>query len=485
MSNRLQFWLGLLLGAFAVLRLRLPKLPPPPSAHEVVKDILDGALVICDSRGEVIEFNGAAGAIFGPNCVNFFNLTYSTGQPLPPGQHPLIRAFEFREFVSGSYRTVPDDGIERVLETFARPLPGGGAAVVFRDLTAENISRTRQAESEARARIVQSLCRGLERAKTAEETTEAIIQQASRFFLYPLNVQVRLYSYSPAAQTLTCLASKPPARPKHPAKATQVQPLVFPFDARNEALWLLYLLRRPCTSSLTVLGEVESASAYAVPLVLGGVAIGHLGFACGTEGAFEDKDLQAALRIVATVAALALAIPQSGSLSSFLESQGVAVQKISQAVSAGLGESELADLVTGQIKRLLSAGVCTVSLFADGTLSVLGQGFTDDLLSPKTAPNAPRLHGKTVQKAFRTQKIAVQTGIVNPSLEAGSWRVFAGSSGCHSITALPLADRRGVLTVYTSGDAALPDSQIKFLQTIAALLSVSLLPATAKAGGAD
>gem|GEM_PF-4837979 len=53
MSNRLQFWLGLLLGAFAVLRLRLPKLPPPPSAHEVVKDILDGALVICDSRGRI------------------------------------------------------------------------------------------------------------------------------------------------------------------------------------------------------------------------------------------------------------------------------------------------------------------------------------------------------------------------------------------------------------------------------------------------
>ena len=459
MSNRLQFLLGLFLGIFTAFRLRLPESLPASL------DFTEDAFAVCDRAGKVTKTNPAAQALFGFN--NSSSLRYFTGQPVPPGQHPLKRAALSCESYSGTYRFISAGGSERIVKVSAKPRPNGGAAAVFRDVTVLHDSDNRAQAASARQKNIQALCRRLGEAQTTSAIGQAITEESYSLFGDFPDVQIRLWMLDPLADTLICVSSYPDERPKRPKSAAETKPLSVCFDVRSPELWQLYVARKPFENSL--------------PLVAGGVAIGHLSVTTKRRD-WERETLE----IIASLAALALAGSSAEAQAAVWAAQSAAVREITAAMQLGRsrGEGELADLVAAHIKYLVGADVCTLSIPTDGTLCVIGQAFEDDLLSPKTAPSDPRLHGKAVQKAFRTQKLAVQSKIQNPSLEAGPWRAFAGSAGCYSITALPLADRRGVLTVYTSGDFALSDTQIKFLQTLAALLSISLLQATAKAGGA-
>ena len=457
MSNRPLFLLGLLLGAFAAFRLRFPK--PPPAFLNLTND----AFVGCDRTGKIIKTNAAAQALFGPDSIPV--LRYPTGQPVSPGQHPLKRVALSRAPHSGTYCFTAADGSERRVEVSAKPGPNKTSLALFRDVTVLHESSRRAQEAEARQEIVQTLCRRLEGAQTAEAIARAVTEEVNALFSALLGVQAKIWMLDPLTDTLACLASCPDDTLKRPKFAAQSQSLSVRFDAQSPELWQLYVARKPFENSL--------------PLIAGGFAIGHLSVTA------PSTDLEReTLRIVASMAALALAGASAKAQTAGWAAQSAAVREITAAVQAGRSGGELADLAIAQMKRLVGADVCTVSVPVNGTLSVWGEAFTDDLLSPATMPNAPCLHGKAIQKAFRTQKMVVQTGIANPSVEAGPWRAFAGSVGRHSIVAIPLAEKRGVLAVYTAGERALPDVQIKFLQTIAALLSVSLLSATAKADGA-
>jgi len=260
---------------------------------------------------------------------------------------------------------------------------------------------------------------------------------------------------------LTCLASAPDDRPIRPQSAAQSLPKTVRFDAQLPELWQLYVARKLFENSL--------------PLLAGGVAIGHLCILSKT-AVLEDPDQRGALEVIASLAALALAGPAASAQAASLAAQAAAMREITQAAS-GSGSHALADSVTAHVKRVVRADVCLLSVPIDGKLSALGQTFPDDLLHPKTAPDDPRLHGKAVQKVHRTHKSVVQAGIANPSFEAGPWRAFTGA-GCHTLTALPLSSKRGVLAVYTQGASPLPDSQIKFLETLAAIVSLSLASAS-------
>ena len=458
MSNRPLFLLGLLLGAFTAFRLRLPK--PPPA----FLDLTDDAFVACDRVGRIVKTNAAAQELFGLSSLPA--LRYPTGQPVPPGQHPLKRVALSRESYSGAYRFTSADGSERTVEVSAKPGPNKTSLALFRDVSVLHESSRRAQEASARQEIVQTLCRRLGEVESAGAIGRAVTEEVSTLFNALPGVQAKLWMLDPLTDTLTCLASCPDDAPKRPKFVAQSQSLSVHFDAQSPELWQLYVARKPFENSL--------------PLVAGGVAIGHLSVIVPSTELERET-----LGMIASVAALALAGASAKAQTAGWAAQSAAVREIAAAMQAGRPGGELADLATAQIKRLVGADVCTLSVPINGMLSVRGQAFTDDLISPATAPNAPCLHGKTVQKASRTQKMVVQTGIANPSVEAGPWRAFAGSVGRHSIVAIPLAEKRGVLAVYTAGERALPDVQIKFLQTIAALLSVSLLLATATADGAD
>ena len=190
------------------------------------------------------------------------------------------------------------------------------------------------------------------------------------------------------------------------------------------------------------------------------------------------------LELIASLAALALAGPAASALAAACDAQTAVVREIAAAVSS-VGTHELADRVGECVKRVTHAEVCTLSVPAGGKLSITGQAYKDDLLSPDSAPNDPSLQSKATQKSWRMQKTVTHLGLPNPTIEAGPWRAFAGSAGCHSVMALPLTEKRGVLTVYTQGDKPLPDMQRKFLETVVSLVSLSPLPATAREDGSD
>lgn len=458
MSARLQFWLGLLLGVFTAFRLR----PPKPSL--ALSDFADDAFVACNRAGKITKTNTAARALFGSDSHP--SLRYLTGQPVSPGQYPLERAALSRKPCSGTYRFTSAGGFERIVEVSAKLGLNGGAAALFRDVTALHESNSRSQTAAMRQNIIQTLCRRLGDAQTAGVIGQAVTEETYALLGDLSAVQVRLWTLNPLADTLTCVASCPDDLPKRPKTTAQAEPATMRFDVRSPELWQLYIARKPFENSL--------------PLVTGGVTIGHL----SVTPLGKECD-QVGLEVIASMAALALSGVSAKAQTAVWAAQFTAVREITGVLQAGRKNGELADLVAACVKRLAGAVVCTLSVPIDGELCVLGQALEDDLLSPKTPPNDLRLHGKAIQKAFRTQKLTVQTGIANPSLEAGPWRAFAGSSGCHTLTALPLVDRCGVLAVYTPGDVALPDTQIKFLKTMAALFSVSLLPATAKADGAD
>ncbi len=453
MPHRLRFWLGLLFGALAALRLLRPALSPAFSPA----DFAD-ALLLCDRAGTFTPGNPAAEALLGPSGAPA--LRYPTGQPVPPGQHPISRAARTREAVSGVYRLTNAAGAERVVEIAAWPLPRGRAAATLRDVTREHESEARAQAAEARQARLCALARRVSQAKSGEEIAQAVIESVGTLPGAMPGLEARLYGLSRQAETLTCLASSPPSRSAAPPVR---------FDARDPALWRLYVERTPAAGSL--------------PLVAGGLALGHL-TVLSADPAWRAAH-EETLTLIAALAASALAGPAAASETAALTAQAAALREIAGAVSRGSGDSALADLVTAAIKRLTpAAAVCTVSRL-DNLLTVTGQAWTDDLLRPQTAPQDPRLHGKAVQKALRTRKIVVQTGIANPSFETGPWRAFAGTAGRHTVTALPLPGGRGVLTVYTPGDAALPDAQIKFLETLAALLPLRLVPSTEPAGRAE
>ncbi len=464
MFKRPLFLLGLLLGVLTGFRLRLPK-PRPSSSASI--DFFADALIICDSAEAVVEANAAAQILFGVSRLP--TLRYLTGQAVPPGRHPLRLAAVSRETNSGLYHCIVADGSERILDITARPLPDGKTAAVFCDVTAQHESKDREQAVQARQAVVQTLCRRLRVARTAEEMALAAAEETRALLRDWPDVQVKLFVFDRAADTLACLATAPDDRPKRPRSAAEARPQTVRFDAQAPELWQLYVAREPSANSL--------------PLIAGGVAIGHVSVTSSAVDIFENPAIGETLDLITSLAALALAGASASAQAAAQAAQVDAVREITAAVIGGKTPDELADLAAVQIKQVTQAKVCTVSVPSGGKLCVMGQAYRDDLLFPQTKPNDPRLHSRATAKAWRTQKIAAELGLVQ-SEDAGPWRAFTGSAGLHSVAAVPLPGRRGVLSVYTTSDKALPDGQRKFLQTVAALLALNPAAATAKADGA-
>ena len=477
------FWLGLLLGSLAALGLLLRRSALADS-HAALLDLAADAFVVCDAAGTVVSANAAARHLFGPDCADLSSLCYPNGQRVPPGQLPHVRALRSEQDVtSAEYHGALPGGAACVLEVSTHILPGGRAAAVFRDVTALHTAQARLDQTQARQTALHRLGRRLSTG-AAETTGRAIVEETHALLGSLPDVQVRLYGHNPAAQTLTRLASEPEDRPKRPKSAAEAQPPQFPFDAGAPALWHIYVARQPSFACLDTLGEDEAASAYALPLLAGGLAIGHLSVSSSAADAFDDPQCIQTLTLAASAAALALSAPQAAHLAESYRAQLDAVREITQAIAGGASPRQLADLVCGALRRVTNAVVCTVSVEVNGNLSVFGEAFQDDLLHPERSKRSDsNLQSKAAQKAWRTQKTGAQLGLVNPSIEVGPWRAFAGRVGQHSVIALPLASRRGVLAVYWEGAVPLPDVQIKFLQTAATLVSMGLKPATTEEAG--
>ncbi len=348
-------------------------------------------------------------------------------------------------------------------------------AAVFRDITALRTAEAQLQSQHTQQAALHRLGLRLGKLGTDEAIAAAVVEEARALLAGLPDVQARLYTYSRAAQTITLLASAPQERPK--PTQNRPAPHTLPFDAADPALWQLYVARKP----------VSAEGLLTLPLLSGGLAVGHLAFCSTAPDAFTGPGLRQSLETLTALAALALAIPAAVGRAGSGAQQAEALREIGRAVADGLALDRLADLTVRCVRRLTSAEACTVSVPIGETLSVLGTAYADDLLLPeRTSPNAKVLHGKAVQKAWRTQKAVSLTGPANPISDAGVWRTLAGSGGRHTVLALPLSRRCGVLTVYTGGDAPVPQAQLTFLETVAALLSAGLrpVPATIPEGSA-
>ena len=234
MFKRPFFLLGLLLGALTAFCLRFAEPRPQPAVLTDFRDFLADGFVVCDSAGIVVEANAPAQALFGASC--FPPLRYLTGQAVPPGQHPLRQALVSGE-TSGLYGCTAADGSERVLAVSARPLPGGGASAMFRDVTAQHKSEEQAQAAQARQAVVQALCRRLSAAQTAEAVAQAVAEETYALLRDWPDPQVKLFVFDPTLDTLTCRAAAPDDRPKRPKSAAEARPQTVRFDAQVPELW--------------------------------------------------------------------------------------------------------------------------------------------------------------------------------------------------------------------------------------------------------
>lgn len=485
MFKRPPFWLGLLLGGLASLGARRLWLPPRSSPLDPLLDLISDGVLVSDSSGAVTDTNVAARALFGPGGAGLARLCYPSGQPVPPGQSPINRALRSGRAVEGmSYLSVSVEGKTHVLDIQARPLPGGGAVVTARDRTEIGEGRSRETKAQGREEVLRALCRRLGAAPDAGELAQALVESALALAAGLPDVRARLYLYDSDAKRLTRLASAPPGRPKRPKSHRQAQRPTFPFDASSPLLWSLYVAREPAVGA--DVGDDAAGPAYTLPLLAGGVALGHLALTCPDPDAFADADLRETLGLLASVAALALAGPRQAAQAELLAAQGVALRTVIQAVAERTEQNPLADLVSREACRVLGAEVCTLALRDGECLRLVGTAYRDALLFPdRHAPDDPGLIGDAAREAVRKGKTIQRTGLKNPPFEAGVWRALAGQSGRHSVIAVPLAAGQGALTTYVAGDTPLPETQVTFLETLAALLSATLPEASPPAERID
>ncbi len=478
MVQRFSFWLGLLLGggtAFGTRRrwLPAPRLPRPDPLLDLVGD----AVIACDAAGAISYANAAARQWFGPDADGIHQLSYPSGQPVPPGQLPLTRALRTGQSVVGAgYVFLTTEGTRRVLDVDARPI-SGGAICVFHDVTARQEAETRERETAQRGQVLRALCQCLSAATDAEEIARGTVENALALLDGLAGARVRLYAYDSERKRLTRLASAPDARPKRPRSHRQAQPPTFPFDATSPLLWQVYIAREPFVSHdhSSDLGEAESEGATcAFPLLAGGRALGHLSVTCPAANAFGSADLMEALTQIAALAAPSLASLQQAAEAAHLAKQSAALREIALTVTQEQSHDGLADFVAKQVKSTLECEICTLAVQEDNGLRLVGADYQEALLFPtRHAPNDPALIGSAAQEAVRTGKTVLYPARPNRTLDAGLWRAFAGQSGHHSVVSVPLRAGQGALTVYAAGEAPFSKAQISFLETVAAMLSAT------------
>lgn len=469
MFKRPPFWLGLLLRALAALGVRRPRPLPRPAALDPLLDLVSDAVLTCGASGAVSGANAAAQKLFGPGGAGLARLRYPSGQPVPSGQSPLTRALRTGAATeSAGYLLLSAGGKTRALEIKAGPLPNGaGAVLIARDTTETGEGRARETKAHKREEALSALCRRLSAAPSADDMARAAVESALALLDGLPDARARLYSYDGDAKRLTRLASAPDDRPKRPKSHRQAQPPVFPFDAASPLLWSVYVAREPAA------GDDLEGPAYAVPLQLGGGAVGHLSVTC--PDALLDAGTREALGLLASVAALAQSGPRQAAQAAPLIAQVESLQAVVKAVAGQTATDALADLISGEVRRVTGAEVCTLTLKGADNLRLVGTAYRDALLFPdRHTPDDAALIGDTTREVIKKGKTVQRPGRANPIFEAGVWRAFAGQSGRHSIVSLPLPAGQGALTVYAAGDAPFPVAQVKFLETLVALVSLPL-----------
>ena len=492
--KRPSFWFGLLLGGLASFGgltsfgglasfgARRYRPSPQPRTLDPLFDLVSDAVVFCDASGAVTGVNAAAHALFGPDALGLARLRYPSGQRVPPGQSPLNRALRTGKAVEGmGYLCVSAEGKTCPLDIKARLLPGGGAALIARDRTEAGDGLARETKAQKRETALRALCRRLSAAPDAEATGQALVESALALAEGIPGARVRLYTYNSDAKRLTRQASAPEDRPKRPKSHRQAQRLTFPFDASAPLLWSVYIARQPALG--TDVGEDSEHPAYALPLLLGGVAIGHLSLTCLDADGLADADLRETLELFASAAALALSGPHQAAQAVPLVVQMEALHSIIRAGSEGAELGILADLVSSAVCRVTGAEVCTLVVREGDRMRLVGAAYRDALLFPdRYASDDPALVGDAAREAIQKGKTTQWIGLANPHFEAGIWRAFAGQSGRHSVLSAPLAAGQGALTVYMPGDAPVAAAQVKFLETMAMLMPASQPEASQPAG---
>ncbi len=455
MNFRPVFWPGFLLGALVAFatffRKPQPALAIPP---DPLLDFVSEAVLTSNASGQIIAANAAARALFGADLAGYQGLCYPTGQPVPPGQLPLTR----RYFSPTRFLLTDADSQTRTLEATTRPLPTGGAAAVFRDVTAHTQAEAKDTRAQADADTLHNLSR---RLGTARNTEEAAEMGADAALVLGADT-ARCFTYDADTKQLTQAAARPDTRPKRPRTQSAARPETAIFDAANPLHWAIYVSKE----------AYEDADTLALPLVAGGAALGHLEVSAG------EKLSREALLMAASLTAATQAARQQSERADAGAAREAAVLEIAALLAQAAPLDTLCDAAAAHLRRLLDAEVCTVTV--SGRLR--GQDYQDGLLRPERhKSDDPALRHEAAEAAVASGVTVQRTNLRSPAFADAVWRAFAGASGPHRVLAVPLTGKQaGALTVWAAGGGAFTAAQVQLAETAAALLSVR--SATAKAG---
>ena len=445
MNFRPAFWPGFLLGALAAFAALLRK-PSPATLPDPLLDFVSEAVIACDASGQITETNAAARALFGASLADYTQLCYPSGQPVPPGQLPLTR----RASSLACFLLTDASGQTRTLEAATRPLPRGGAAAVFRDVTAHTEAKAKDTQAQADSDALHTLSRRLGRAETAEDAAEAAVEAA----LMLGADTARCFAYDADAKQLTQAAARPDTRPKRPRTQTAARHETVLFDAANPLHWAVYVARE----------AFEDGNILALPLTVRGTALGHL------EASAVPESGRAALTLAASLTAATLAARREADRAETGASREAALLEIAALLAQAAPFDTLCDAAAVYLRRLLTAEVCTVTV--GGRLR--GQDYLEALLRPERhTPKDAALRHEAADAATASGETVQRTNLSSPGFASGVWRAFAGASGRHRVLAVPLIGKQqaGMLTVWAAGDGPFSAEQVRFAETLAALLS--------------
>lgn len=497
----------------ARLQALLPSYETLCSLQTAVDTVSEG-IVLCDSAGQ-ITLNPAARALLGlpgapaPSEMPPDLLRYPSGQSVPPGALPWVRAALTRLPTDYAPYAVDRNTHDlRPVEIAARPVPDGAVATV-RDLSAQAHAADAQAQAGGARQALADAAHRLSRTSDFQSLCQ-IAADAALTLLPPAalsGARALLCTFSGQGQPLVLQAVSPDHRPKRPRRHADTLPPVLEFDAQSPLLWKVYLDRQivaaaDVASDPLFAGPQERALLHAsfdtiraptvraalmLPLLPGAACAGHLLLTSPIPNAFAAQATREALALLASLAAFALARAQSDLLRRRQEDQFSLLHQAALAAAMNTDSSAFPDTLTRAAAAALGAALCTLSL-------------TDAPAGPARRSGAVPLHfwgtpppeatdptgtsvfstvrcacTRTTQQAVRRGVPVAQAAIPNPPLGECLWRAFSGQSGTHSALALPLRQGDtvcGAFTVFRHGSAPFSPHELSLAETFAAFASL-------------
>ncbi len=491
-------------------------------------------VILCNAIGQIQQINHAAEEILGHesslmrgDCAFWAEVvglcSAETGEPVTPVQNPLALALETgRSCPRREYRIQTASGEERFIELASTPVTDetgklSGAVAVFHDITALKSIAAREAAARSRIDLLLGISQKLNASMDIAQINEIVVRGAFELAMGRCDLkQTALFRYDRAGGKITRVARfpKPKGRAVQSGRRTgrlvrpgvSVLPEDLPLPIKpGPTYFALYVKRNPVVTWLPEEHEVDKAEtghfdsgafdasddeehfqvAVRLPLSAQGEILGHLTLYADSlpEAGQKDGDggeqaaLLSALSSLASLAAISIYNAQLYDRVQQRAQQMTTLWSVGKAISAHLDVGEIADALSDQVRQVLGAEMCVLSLYEGGRLAPQGRAAEKAPGYSDAAGLAECECDLITRESARKNTPISQANIESMAPGRCRWRRSGRLPGPHSVLAVPLIfdnETLGVLTVYRSGPSPFTQEESDLITTLGSLSVAAL-----------